>query len=82
LKIGLDEVGTRFGHLFSIREQTWTADHLHFQVSAVGQLASGSVDVEDDCVRLNVSLPWFLARLIGTVQPLIRKEGKLLLEKK
>ena len=25
LKTGLAEVGTRFGHLFSVREQIWTA---------------------------------------------------------
>jgi hypothetical protein len=29
-----------------------------------------------------VFLPWFLAKLVGTIQPLIRKEGTLLLEKK
>ena len=42
----------------------------------------GSIDVADDHVRLEVILPWFLAKLVGTIQPLIRKEGTLLLEKK
>ena len=51
-------------------------------VSALGQSASGSTDVADDHVRLEVFLPWFLAKLVGTIQPLIRKEGTLLLEKK
>ena len=51
-------------------------------VSALGQSASGSIDVADDHVRLEVFLPWFLAKLVGTIQPLIRKEGTLLLEKK
>jgi hypothetical protein len=37
LKTGLAQVGTSFGHLFSVREQTWTGDHLRFQVSALGQ---------------------------------------------
>ena len=82
LKTGLAEVGTRFGHLFSVREQIWTGDHLRFQVSALGQSASGSIDVADDHVRLEVFLPRFLAKLVGTIQPLIRKEGTLLLEKK
>ena len=82
LKTGLAEVGTSFGHLFSVREQIWTGDHLHFQVSALGQSASGSIDVAEDYVRLEVFLPWFLAKLVGTIQPLIRKEGTLLLEKK
>ena len=65
-----------------VREQIWTGDHLRFQVSALGQSASGSIDVSDHYVRLEVFLPWFLAKLVGTIQPLIRKEGTLLLEKK
>jgi hypothetical protein len=81
LKTGLAEVGTRFGHLFSVREQTWTGDHLRFQVSALGQSASGSIDVAEDYVRLEVLLPWLLARLVGTIQPLIRKEGTLRLRR-
>jgi hypothetical protein len=82
LKTGLAEVGTSFGHLFSVTEQIWAGDHLRFQVSALGQSASGSIGVADDHVRLEVFLPWFLAKLVGTIQPLIRKEGTLLLEKK
>jgi Putative polyhydroxyalkanoic acid system protein (PHA_gran_rgn) len=82
LKAGLAQVGTSFGHLFSVREQIWTGDHLRFQVSALGQSASGSIDVAEDYVRLEVFLPWLLARIVGTILPLIRKEGTLLLEKK
>jgi Putative polyhydroxyalkanoic acid system protein (PHA_gran_rgn) len=82
LKTGLAEIGTRFGHVFSVREQTWTGDHLHFQVSALGQAASGSIDVAEDHVRLEVFLPWLLAKLFDKIQPLIRKEGTLLLDKK
>ena len=82
LKTGLAEVGTSFGYLFSVKEQMWTGDHLRFQVSALGQSASGSIDVANDHVRLEVFLSWFLAKLVGTIQPLIRKEGTLLLGKK
>jgi hypothetical protein len=82
LKTGLAEVGTNFGHLFSVNEQTWTGDRLRFQVRALGQSASGSIDVADDYVRLEIVLPWLLAKLVGTIQPLIRKEETVLLEKK
>ena len=54
LKTGLAEIGTSFGHLFSVTEQIWAGDHLRFQVSALGQSASGSIDVADDQVRLEV----------------------------
>jgi Putative polyhydroxyalkanoic acid system protein (PHA_gran_rgn) len=82
LKTGLADVGTKFGHLFSVREQTWAGDHLNFRVSALGQSVSGSIDVGEDYVRLEVLLPWLLGWLAGTIQPLIQKEGTLLLEKK
>ena len=82
LKSGLAQVGTRFGHLFSFKEQTWTGSHLQFQVSALGHEVSGSIDVADDCVRLEVFLPWLLSMLAESLQPLIRREGTLLLEKK
>ena len=75
LKTGLAEVGTSFGHLFSVREQIWAGDHLRFQVSALGQSASGSIDVAEDYVRLEVFLLWFLAKLVGTIQPLIRRRN-------
>ena len=73
LKSGLAQVGTSFGHLFSVREQIWTGDPLRFRVSALGQSASGSIDVAEDYVRLEVFLPWLLARIVGTILPLIRK---------
>jgi Putative polyhydroxyalkanoic acid system protein (PHA_gran_rgn) len=82
LKEGLGSAGASFSHLFSIEEQIWTGDHLQFRVSALGQSATGSVDVADDYVKLEVYLPWLLAMLAETLQPLIRKEGVLLLEKK
>jgi hypothetical protein len=82
LQDGLGNAGASFSHLFSIQEQTWTGDHLQFRVNALGQSASGSIDVADDYVKVEVFLPWLLAKLAETLQPLIRKEGALLLEKK
>jgi hypothetical protein len=38
--------------------------------------------VAEDYVRLEVFLPWLLAKLAETLHPLIRKEGTLLLDKK
>jgi hypothetical protein len=63
LKNGLGEAGKSFGHLFSVQEQIWTGNHLQFQVSALGQAASGSIEVAEDYVRLEVFLPWLLAKL-------------------
>ncbi len=82
LKGGLANVGNHFGHVLNVQEQTWTEDHLQFRVSALGQVANGAIDVAEDHVRLEVFLPWLLATLAETLQPLIRREGTLMLEKK
>jgi Putative polyhydroxyalkanoic acid system protein (PHA_gran_rgn) len=82
LKSGLGGVRTNYGHLFSIDQEVWTGDTLQFRVSAIGQAVSGTIDVAEDHVTLQVYLPWLLAKIAEAVQPLIRKEGTLLLENK
>ena len=82
LKDGLGSANANFGHVFKIQEEIWIGPHLQYRISALGQVASGSIDVAEDYVRLEVFLPWLLAKLAETLQPLIRKEGTLLLEKK
>jgi len=82
LKSGLSTVRTDYGALLAVQEETWTGDHLQFRVSALGQAAAGSIDVADDHVRLEVTLPWLLAKIAEKITPAIRKEGTLMLEKK
>jgi hypothetical protein len=82
LKSGLRSAQEKFGQLFSLQEETWTDNRLQFRITALAQSASGTIDVRDDHVRLEVVLPWLLAKVAETIQPLIRKEGTLLLEKK
>ena len=82
LKSGLGSVRANYSHLFAVQEESWTGDRLQFRVSALGQVASGTIDVADDHVDLQVFLPWLLAKVAAAIQPLVRKEGTLLLEKK
>ncbi len=82
IKTGLGSASARFAHLFSVQEEIWTGNHLQFRISALAQVASGSIWVEEDHVRLEILLPWLLAKVAETLQPLIRHEGTLLLEKK
>jgi Putative polyhydroxyalkanoic acid system protein (PHA_gran_rgn) len=82
LKSGLGSVRANFGHLFRVEEETWSGEHLDFRVRALGQSATGTIDVADDHVVLEVALPWLLAKLAEAAQPLIRKEGTLMLERK
>jgi hypothetical protein len=82
LKSGLGSLPSNFRHVLAVQEETWTGDHLQFRVSALGQVANGTIDVADDHVRLEVALPWLLAQLVEKIQPLIRRQGTLMLEKK
>jgi hypothetical protein len=82
LKNGLGQARTNFGHLLSIEEEVWNGDCLKFRVRSLGQSADGTIDVTEDQLRLEVSLPWLLAKLSERLIPAIRKEGTLLLEKK
>ena len=82
LKSGLAGIRANFAHMFTISEETWTENHLRFCINALGQAVSGSIEVTEDTVRLEVLLPWLLAKLAETLQPLIRREGMLMLEKK
>jgi hypothetical protein len=82
LKSGIRGVRANYGSFFTVQEEVWSEDHLQFRVSALGQVASGNIAVAADHVRLEVHLPWLLAQIAAAIQPLVRKEGTLLLEKK
>jgi hypothetical protein len=82
LKSGLSSVKTDFASFFTVQEETWAGDTLTFKISAVGTQASGTIDVRDDHVLMELQLPWLLHQIVEKAQGLIRKRGQLLLEKK
>lgn len=82
LKGGLGQVRTSFSQLMSVDEEVWNGDCLTFRLRALGQSANGTIEVAEDHLRLEVSLPWLLAKFAERIAPAIRKEGTLLLEKK
>jgi hypothetical protein len=51
-------------------------------VRALGQTAMGHLDVAEDHVRLEVTLPWLLQRFAEVAQVAIRNRGNLLLTKR
>jgi Putative polyhydroxyalkanoic acid system protein (PHA_gran_rgn) len=59
----------------------WSGDHMDFRASVLGQSTTGTVDVAEDHVRLEVHLPWLLSLLANKAKALVEKQGKLLLEK-
>jgi hypothetical protein len=82
IKSGLATARGNYSAFLNIHEETWIGDRLIFNMSALGQNAAGLIDFADDHVRLEVTLPWLLAKLAEKFTPAIRKEGTLMLEKK
>jgi hypothetical protein len=82
IKSGLNAARSNYSAFVAIHEESWTGDRLAINISAVGQHAHGFIDVAEDHVRLEVTLPWLLAKIAEKLTPAIRKEATLLLEKK
>jgi hypothetical protein len=55
---------------------------LDFRIKALGQSASGAMDVTDDQVRVELHLPWLLQRLAESIRGAIQTQGRILLENK
>ncbi len=82
LKVGIGNARANYRQLLTVEDEVWSGDCLSFRVRALGQSAGGIIEVRDDALRLEVSLPWLLAKLTDRFVPAIQKSGTLLLEKK
>jgi Putative polyhydroxyalkanoic acid system protein (PHA_gran_rgn) len=81
LKSGLTRAATTVPVL-KVDEERWDGDQMFFRVRALGQAASGHIDVAEEHVRLEVTLPWLLQRFAQAAQAMIRDRGTLLLTKR
>ncbi|TYO66850.1 polyhydroxyalkanoic acid synthase [Bradyrhizobium hipponense] len=80
LKTGLGRAAASIP-VMQVEEERWSGDTMNFRIRALGQTATGQVDVGDDSVRVEVVLPWLLQRFAEMAQATIRKRGQLLLTK-
>ena len=81
LKTGLARAAVSIPVL-KVDEEHWEDSKMFFRVRALGQAASGHIDVAEDHVRLEVVLPWLLQRFAEAAQVAIRNRGRLLLGKR
>lgn len=81
LQVGFRNVHSHVGNSFVTLKDTWAGDHLDFQANLLGKSTTGSVDVADDHVRLEVQLPWVLAMVANKAKALVKRQGQLMLEK-
>ena len=68
--------------VLQVDEERWEGERMFFRVRALGQAASGQIDVAVDHVRLEVMLPWLLQKFAEAAQTVIRDRGRLLLTKR
>ena len=80
LKTGLGRAAASIP-VMQVEEERWSGDSMSFRIRALGQIATGQVDVADDHVKVQVVLPWLLQRFAEMAQATIRKRGQLLLGK-
>jgi len=68
--------------VLKVDEERWEGDRMIFRVRALGQAAAGHVDVEEDRVQVEVTLPWLLQRFAQAAQAAIKSRSNLLLTKR
>ena len=81
LKTGLTRAAASMPVL-KVDEEKWDGDRMIFRVRALGQAAAGHVDVGDDHVRVEVTLPWLLQRFAEVAQATIKNRGRVLLTRR
>ncbi|MCA1456531.1 polyhydroxyalkanoic acid system family protein [Bradyrhizobium sp. BRP22] len=81
LKTGLSRAASSVPVL-KVDEERWEDNRMIFRVRALGQAATGHVDVDEDHVKVEVTLPWLLQRFAEVAQTVIRDRGRLLLTKR
>lgn len=82
LKEGLARTSGQLGSMITINQATWQGDTLRFSMRTLGQSAVASIEVLEDALRIEVSLPGLLAKVVKRLIPILRKEATALLEKK
>jgi hypothetical protein len=82
LKEGFARTKGHLGGMIAIEQEIWEEDTLRFHMRALGQTAAGTIEVLEDARRIDVSLPWLLAKAAKRLLPILRKQTTLLLEKK
>src|SRR4029078_6932590 len=75
LKAGFGNARSSFCQGLVAVKEKWAGDHLDFSASLLGQTTTGTVDVAEDHVRLEVQLPWMLSLLANKAKALVHWQG-------
>ena len=81
LKEGFARTNGHLGTIIAIEQQTWDGDTLRFRLRGLGQTAAASIEVLEDALHIDVSLPWLLAKAANRLLATLRQEAARLLAK-
>jgi hypothetical protein len=81
LREGFARTNGQLGAMIAMEQGTWEGDTVRFRIRALGQTAAASIEVLEEALRIELSLPWLLAKAAKRLLPMLRREAALLLEK-
>ena len=76
LEAGLAMLKTQFADKIGSATVVWRENCADVRVSALGQVADATVDVQKEVVTIVVRLPWLLAAFAGKARQVIEKSGE------
>lgn len=82
LKEGFARTENQLGPMVTVDQATWDGDTLRVRMRTLGQTAAATIEVMEEHLRIEVSLPWLLAQAAKRLLPILRKETTRLLERK
>ncbi|MCB1537239.1 MAG: polyhydroxyalkanoic acid system family protein [Rhodoblastus sp.] len=77
---GLEKGKTELSAVFSAFEADWKANHADLRLVALHQQVTAGLDVFDDVVRVEVSLPWYLSALQDKIAGVLKRQSEKALQ--
>ena len=81
IETGFSKLANQLPGGANVCSQRWEGDRLAFGIAVLGQTVTGSVDVLDTTVIIDIELPGLLGQIAGAFKDRLQKAGQLLLTK-
>ena len=82
LEQGLSSLGDQLPGGMSQVKQNWDGNRLNFAADVMGQNISGWLDIYEDVVNMELTLPGLLGMIAGKIKGKVEERGRILLEKR
>jgi putative polyhydroxyalkanoate system protein len=76
---GVGRLTSQIGAVGDLKQE-WDGDTLAFSLQAIGQTVTGTIEILEREVRLEVHLPGIFAMIANKVKGRLREQGQILLE--